>query len=66
MMAKCYICEKGTTFGRKISISRSHVSGRANRMIKANLKKVKVIENGTTKSVMVCTRCLRSDKVTRA
>lgn len=65
-MAKCYICDKSTTFGRKTSISRSHVSGRSNRSFKANLRKVKVQENGTSKSVMVCTRCLRSDKVTRA
>lgn len=64
-MAKCNVCGKDTTFGRKISTSRSHVSGRANRKIKPNLRKVKVIENGTVKSVMVCTRCLRSNKVTR-
>lgn len=65
-MARCYVCDKSTAFGSKTSISRSHVSGRANRTFKANLRKVKVLENGTSKSVMVCTRCLRSNKVTRA
>ncbi|NTV90582.1 MAG: 50S ribosomal protein L28, partial [Clostridiales bacterium] len=28
-------------------------------------KKVRVIDNGTHKSVNVCSRCLRSNKVTR-
>ncbi|MBQ2679516.1 MAG: 50S ribosomal protein L28 [Firmicutes bacterium] len=65
-MAKCEICEKSQRTGHRISISRSQVSRRANRRWKPNLKKVKVIENGTVKSMYVCTRCLRSNKVTRA
>lgn len=65
-MAKCEVCEKSQRTGHRISINRSQVSRRANRRWKPNLKKVKVIENGTVKSIYVCTRCLRSNKVTRA
>ena len=62
-MAKCEICEKGQIKGHRISIYRSQVSRRANRKWKPN---VKIIDNGTVKSIYICTRCLRSNKVTRA
>lgn len=65
-MAKCDICEKGMLSGHRISINRSQVSRRANRKWKPNVKNVKVLDNGTVKSLNVCTRCLRSKKVTRA
>ncbi len=61
-MAKCEYCEKGVVFG--IQVSHSH--RRSNRTWKPNVKRVKVIENGTPKHVYACTRCLRSGKVTRA
>ncbi len=61
-MAKCDICGKGVVFG--INISHSHI--RTNRAWKPNIRKVKAVVNGTTKTVNVCTRCLRSGKVTRA
>lgn len=66
IMAKCEICEKTMMTGHRISINRSQVSRRANRNWKANVKKVKVIENGSVRSMYICTRCLRSNKVTRA
>ena len=65
-MAKCEICEKGQMKGHRISINRSQVSRRANRKWKPNVKKVKITDNGTVKSIYICTRCLRSNKVTRA
>lgn len=65
-MAKCEICDKSVTTGHRISINRSQVSRRANRTWKPNVKKIKIIENGTVKSINICTRCLRSNKVTRA
>lgn len=65
-MAKCEICEKGQLKGHRISINRSQVSRRANRKWKPNVKKVKIIENGTVKSIYICTRCMRANKVTRA
>ncbi len=65
-MAKCEICEKGQIKGHRISINRSQVSRRANRKWKPNVKRVRIIEGGTVKSIYVCTRCLRSNKITRA
>ena len=65
-MAKCAICEKAVSHGNKISIARSHVSRRATRTWKANLRNVKAIVNGETKTISVCSKCLRSGKVTRA
>ena len=62
IMAKCEFCDKGVTFG--IQVSHSH--RRSNRTWKPNVKRVKAVVNGTPKHVYVCTRCLRSGKVTRA
>ncbi len=61
-MAKCEFCDKGVTFG--IQVSHSH--RRSNRTWKPNVKRVKAIVKGTPTHVYVCTRCLRSGKVTRA
>ncbi|MFR3920033.1 MAG: 50S ribosomal protein L28 [Clostridia bacterium] len=65
-MAKCAICEKSVSHGNKISIARSHVSRRASRTWKANLRNVKAVVDGEVKKIPVCTKCLRSGKVTRA
>ena len=61
-MAKCEVCGKGVTFGKKYS--HSHI--RTNRQWKPNVQRVKVIINGTPQQMNVCTRCLRSGKVQRA
>lgn len=61
-MAKCDICGKSMTFGIKVS----HSHRRSNRTWKPNIMRVKALVNGTPKHVYVCSRCLRSDKVTRA
>ncbi|MEQ8236638.1 MAG: 50S ribosomal protein L28 [Syntrophomonadaceae bacterium] len=61
-MAKCEICGKGVTFGKKYS--HSHI--RTNRQWKPNIQRVKVIIDKTPTKLNVCTRCLRSGKVERA
>ena len=61
-MAKCDICGKGVNFGIKVS----HSHRRANRAFRPNVKRVKVMVNGTPQHIYVCTRCLRSNKVVRA
>lgn len=61
-MAKCDVCAKDVSFGLNVS----HSNKKTNRSWKPNVKKVRVVDNGTPKSVNVCTRCLRSNKVTRA
>ena len=61
-MAKCEICGKGVSFGIKVS----HSHRRSNRMWKPNVKRVAAVVDGTPQHIKVCTRCLRSGKVTRA
>ncbi len=61
-MAKCEVCSKDVLFGLKIS----HSNRKSNRSWKPNIRKVRIVDNGTPKSISICTRCLRSNKVTRA
>ncbi len=61
-MAKCDVCGKGLMFGIKVS----HSHRRSNRTWAPNVRKIRVIKNGAVKSMNVCTRCIRSGKVTRA
>ena len=65
-MAKCEICEKTPSHGNQISIARSHVSRRASRTWRPNLRTVKAIVDGQPKRISVCAKCLRSNKVKRA
>ena len=65
-MAKCAICEKSISHGNKISIARSHVSRRASRTWKPNLRSVKAEINGEVKRIHVCAKCLKDGKVKRA
>ncbi|MBE6564110.1 MAG: 50S ribosomal protein L28 [Ruminococcaceae bacterium] len=61
-MAKCDICGKGVQFGLNVS----HSNRKTNRTWKPNIRKVKAVVNGTHKTMNVCSRCLRSNKVQRA
>ena len=61
-MAKCSVCGKGVTFGNTVS----HSHRKCNRTWKPNIRKVKAVVNGASKTVYVCSRCLRSGKVERA
>lgn len=61
-MAKCYATGKKGLFGKKVS----HSLRRTNRKFKPNLKKVRIVENGTHKTVWVSTRALRSRLVERS
>lgn len=65
-MAKCEICQKDKFFGRKIRITRSQISRRALTQQQPNVHNVKVVVDGTPKTMKVCTRCLRSGLVERA
>ena len=61
-MAKCEICEKKVVYGLAVS----HSNRKTNRTWKPNIRKVKAIVDGSTKTVAVCSRCLRSGKINRA
>ncbi len=65
-MAKCIVCNKETTWGNDLSITRSHISKRNSRTVKPNLRRVKALINGEAKRVFVCAKCLRSGKIKRA
>ena len=62
MSRECYVCEKKTIAGNTVSHSNIHTK----RVFKPNLRKVRIVEGGTPKTVTVCSRCLRSGKVERA
>ncbi|MDR2088037.1 MAG: 50S ribosomal protein L28 [Clostridiales Family XIII bacterium] len=62
MSRKCEVCGKGQVSGNNVSHSNRHTRRKWN----VNIQTVKVNENGTVKRKNVCTRCLRSGKVTRA
>lgn len=62
MACVCEICKKGELAGNNVSHSNRHVV----RSFKPNIQKVKAVVDGEIKRVNVCTRCLRSGKVTRA
>ncbi len=62
MSRKCEICGKGQVSGNNVSHSNRHTRRKWN----ANIQTVRVIENGTVSRKNVCTRCIRSGKVTRA
>ena len=61
-MAKCEICERGTTFGH----NRSHALNATPRTWKINVRNIRIMVNGVAKSTKVCTKCMRSNKVKRA
>jgi large subunit ribosomal protein L28 len=61
MSRSCDICHKGPTTGNKVS--HSNIKTRTRWL--PNLKTMKAVVNGTTKTVSVCTRCIRSGKVVR-
>ena len=66
-MAKCEVCDKSIQTGHRISITRSQVSRRANKIWRSNVKKVQIVKkNGAVRRAKVCTRCLRSKLVTRS
>ncbi len=61
MSRVCEICGKGTITGNKVS----HAKNRSRRTWKPNLVKVKTEVEGSTFTVKLCARCLRSDFITR-
>ena len=61
MSRVCSVCGKGKLSGNKVS----HSNRKTPRSYSANVQKVKVMKDGTVTSEYVCTRCLKSEKVTR-
>jgi len=71
----CVICGKGPQAGRSIKrrglakkkggVGRK-ITGITKRTFMPNLQKVKTKVDGTTKRVLVCTKCLKAGKVHKA
>lgn len=61
MARRCEICGKGTVTGNNIS----HAHNKTKRVWKPNIIKVKALVGKSTKTIKVCTACLRSGKVTK-
>jgi len=71
----CTVCGKHRTVGGHITyrgLAKKkggiglHVVKNTKRTFKPNIQTAKVIENGTVKTVKVCTSCIRSGKITKA
>ena len=59
MSRRCEICGKGTISGNKVSKAYNHTR----RQWKPNIVSVKTELGGTTMTIKMCTRCLRSGYV---
>ncbi len=72
MARRCEICGKGTVAGNNVPRKGQakkkggvgqHIGVKTKRVFKPNIVKVKANIEGTTKTIKVCTRCLKSGKV---
>jgi large subunit ribosomal protein L28 len=62
-MAKiCEVCGKKPVVGRTVS----HAHNVRPRRFEPNLQVVRALINGGVRRIRVCTRCLRSNKITKA
>ncbi|HKG93442.1 MAG TPA: 50S ribosomal protein L28 [Gemmatimonadaceae bacterium] len=60
--SRCYVCEKGVTFGNNVS----HANNKTRRTWRPNLQVARVVEGDKIIKVKVCTSCLSAGKVRRA
>ncbi len=58
----CEVCNKGLMTGHNVS----HSNRKSNRTWAPNVQRVRVVLDGTTTHLNVCTRCLRTGAVQRA
>lgn len=62
MAKQCEICGKRPMYGRIVS----HAHNVRSRRFEPNLQRVRAVVNGGIQRLRVCTRCIRSNKVTKA
>lgn len=62
MAKKCDVCGKGPLVGNHVS----HAHNLNKRRWMPNIKKMRIVKDGSPKRAYVCTRCLRSGKVLKA
>lgn len=62
MAKRCDVCGKGPMFGNNVS----HANNKTRRRFNPNLQKVRVqLPNGGVDRKKVCTRCIKSGKITK-
>lgn len=59
MSRRCEICGKRPQVGHNVS----HAHNVTKRRWLPNLQRVKIVQNGTPKKILVCTRCIRSGAI---
>ncbi len=62
MARVCEICGKGKQNGHSVS----HSNIKTKRSFNANLQNIKVDVNGNVKKRLVCTSCIKANKVSKA
>ncbi|HEC79681.1 MAG: 50S ribosomal protein L28 [Candidatus Coatesbacteria bacterium] len=62
MSRRCEICGKGPMAGHRVS----HSTNRTKRRWYPNIQTIRVIKDGRAVKMRVCTRCIKSGKVTKA
>lgn len=62
MSLQCEACDKKPLFGNNVS----HANNKTRRQWKPNIKKLRVVMKGSIKTMKVCTRCIKSGKITKA
>jgi large subunit ribosomal protein L28 len=62
MARRCEMCGKGPRAGKNVS----HAHNVTLRRFQPNLQRVRAAINGGVRRVLVCTRCLRSNRIVKA
>ena len=62
MARQCAVCRKQSSVGNSVS----HANNKSKRRWRPNLQRVRANLEGTIRHILVCTRCLRSNKVLKA
>ncbi len=62
MSDRCEVCGKGRLVGNRVS----HSNRKTKRVQRANTQVLRAVVDGRTRRLRVCTRCIRSGRVTKA
>jgi len=61
MAQRCETCGKGPQFGSRVS----HAHNVTHRRFNPNLRRVRALLEGVQRRIWVCTRCLRSGRISK-
>ena len=62
MARVCEVCGKGPITGHNVS----HANNKTPRRWYPNLQRARVVVDGATRRIRICTRCLKSNKIAKA